>query len=121
MGRSAGCRAAGAWFGLARPAAPNTGRAAAAALPGCPSPCWSRERDGAGPRGQGSAPPWLPWRLEARDAGAMAGTGGLMLLGPGPVAGPRDVGTCRGRQVSPGEGWGPLVRGGHQRPGDAPN
>ncbi|XP_003825684.2 protein CASC2, isoforms 1/2 [Pan paniscus] len=29
----------------------------------------------------------------------MAGTGGLMLLGPDPVAGPRDVGTCRGRQM----------------------
>nr|CAD59605.1 hypothetical protein [Homo sapiens] len=29
----------------------------------------------------------------------MAGTRGLMLLGPGPVAGPRDVGTCRGRQM----------------------
>lgn len=76
--RAAGCRAAGAGFGLAGPAAPNPGRAAAAALPGWPSPCWSREREGAGPRGQGSAPPWLPWRLEARDAGAMAGT-----LGPG--------------------------------------
>lgn len=37
--RAAGCRAAGTGLRLAGPAAPSTGRAAAAALPGCPSPC----------------------------------------------------------------------------------
>lgn len=37
--RATGCRTAGTGLGLARPAAPNTRRAAAAALPGWPSPC----------------------------------------------------------------------------------
>lgn len=38
--RAAGCRPMGTRVRLARPAAPSTGRAvAAAALPGCPSPC----------------------------------------------------------------------------------
>lgn len=58
--RAADCGAAGAGLGPAGPADPNAVRAAAPALPGCPSPCWSRERAGrgrAGPRGQGSAPP----------------------------------------------------------------
>ncbi|XP_033044227.1 formin-like protein 18 [Trachypithecus francoisi] len=108
---AAGCRTAGAGFSLAGPAAPNTGRAAATALPGWPSPCWSREREGAGPRGQGSAPPWLPWRLEARDAGAMAGT-----LGPGldaawawPSGGSWDV--AEAGRLSEGDGWDILKVG----------
>lgn len=49
--RAAGCRAADTGLGLAGPAVPSTGRAAAAALPGWPSPCCSRERGGAGPGG----------------------------------------------------------------------
>lgn len=51
-GWAAGGRTAGAGLGLAEPAAPSTRRAAA--LPGCPSPSWSRECDGAG---QGRAGP----------------------------------------------------------------